>query len=74
MLTILTWFSHRLSTITNSDEIIVLHKGKVVEKGTHAELIMMGGSYHAMWQKQTTTEKKEREKEEGESLETASQG
>lgn len=54
---------------------MVLHKGKIVERGTHSELLMQGGSYHAMWQKQTTTEKKETEKEkEGESSETASQG
>lgn len=67
--------AHRLSTITNSDQIVVLHKGKIVERGTHSELLMQGGSYHAMWQKQTTTEKKETEKEkEGESSETASQG
>ncbi|KAF3766483.1 hypothetical protein M406DRAFT_277382 [Cryphonectria parasitica EP155] len=57
--------AHRLSTITNSDQIVVLHKGKIVERGTHSELLAKRGSYHAMWEKQTTAEreKKEQEKE-----------
>ncbi|WYZ39997.1 hypothetical protein EsH8_IV_000338 [Colletotrichum jinshuiense] len=67
--------AHRLSTITTSDQIVVLHKGKVVECGGHAELLALGGRYHAMWEKQTTTENKDKEKveKEGESSETSSQ-
>lgn len=55
---------HRLSTIVDSDQIIVLHNGKVVERGTHDELLELKGSYHAMWEKQTTTDKKKSEKDE----------
>ncbi|TRX95056.1 hypothetical protein FHL15_004141 [Xylaria flabelliformis] len=55
--------AHRLSTIVDSDQIIVLHKGKVVERGTHSELLELKGSYHAMWEKQTATDKKRSEKE-----------
>ncbi|KAK1753551.1 putative abc heavy metal transporter [Echria macrotheca] len=49
--------AHRLSTITTSDQIVVLHKGVIAERGTHAELLALGGRYHAMWEKQTTAEK-----------------
>lgn len=48
---------HRLSTITNSDQIIVVYQGKVVERGTHKELLSLQGRYFAMWEKQTRTEK-----------------
>ncbi|KAF5008106.1 hypothetical protein FDECE_5590 [Fusarium decemcellulare] len=67
--------AHRLSTITTSDQIVVLHKGNIVERGSHAELLALGGRYYAMWEKQTTTEKKEKEKleKDGESSETRSE-
>ena len=37
--------AHRLSTIKHADEIAVVHEGKIIEKGTHDELIAAGGRY-----------------------------
>jgi len=44
--------AHRLSTIMDSDEIIVLNGGEIVERGTHEELLEMKGEYDEMWKTQ----------------------
>jgi len=41
--------AHRLSTIMKADKIIVLHKGKIVQAGTHKQLIKMPGEYRKLW-------------------------
>ena len=38
--------AHRLSTVKNADQIVVLDKGKIVEKGTHQELTRLKGAYY----------------------------
>ncbi len=45
--------AHRLSTIARMDRLIVLERGKIVESGTHAELLALGGHYEKLWRHQS---------------------
>ncbi|MCL5005499.1 MAG: ABC transporter ATP-binding protein/permease [Acidobacteria bacterium] len=53
--------SHRISTIRNADEIVVLHDGTIVEKGSHEELLAMNGYYSELYNKQLIEEALEKE-------------
>ncbi|MCK4307337.1 ATP-binding cassette domain-containing protein, partial [candidate division WOR-3 bacterium] len=44
--------AHRLSTIKNVDRIIVLHRGEIIEEGTHHELLKKGGAYKTLYELQ----------------------
>jgi ABC-type transport system involved in Fe-S cluster assembly fused permease/ATPase subunit len=45
--------AHRLSTIVEADQILVVDKGEIIERGTHAELLEKSGKYAELWTKQT---------------------
>jgi ATP-binding cassette subfamily B protein len=45
--------AHRLSTVADADEILVIRGGRIVERGSHAGLIARDGEYAALWRKQT---------------------
>lgn len=46
------FISHRLSSAKNADEVLMLEHGRIIERGSHRELMQLGGSYASMYQKQ----------------------
>lgn len=44
--------AHRLSTVMDADEILVLENGKIADRGTHTELLVRGGLYSKLWSTQ----------------------
>jgi ATP-binding cassette subfamily B protein len=54
--------AHRLSTIINSDLIVVISKGRIIEKGTHRELLALEGEYYNLYRNQFINEAMERSK------------
>jgi ATP-binding cassette subfamily B multidrug efflux pump len=53
--------SHRVSTIRNADEIVVLHDGEIVERGRHEDLLVRNGHYTDLYTKQLIEEELEKE-------------
>ena len=45
--------AHRLSTIARMDRLVVMDAGRIVEQGTHHELLALGGHYAKLWQRQS---------------------
>jgi ATP-binding cassette subfamily B protein len=51
--------AHRLSTILAADQILVINRGRIVEQGTHPELLKMKGLYASLYQTQFNRQKRE---------------
>eukprot|EP00092_Neocalanus_flemingeri_P068912 GFUD01084323.1.p1 GENE.GFUD01084323.1~~GFUD01084323.1.p1 ORF type:complete len:834 (+),score=234.65 GFUD01084323.1:272-2773(+) len=55
--------AHRLSTVVNSEQIVVMDQGEIVERGTHHELVEKNGKYKELWEHQQNSKEGEKEKE-----------
>ena len=53
--------AHRLSTVVDADQILVLDQGRVAERGTHAQLLRRGGLYAEMWARQQSEREEQAE-------------
>ncbi|MND05384.1 Lipid A export ATP-binding/permease protein MsbA [compost metagenome] len=50
--------AHRLSTIADADEILVLKRGRIVERGRHDDLLAADGEYATLWKRQSRQTKR----------------
>ncbi|MFM7725289.1 MAG: hypothetical protein ACKO7B_01180, partial [Flavobacteriales bacterium] len=51
--------AHRISTVKDADQILYLEQGRITERGTHADLLALGGAYAELYQKQLLEESNE---------------